>query len=241
MSLGRFLVQTLRPDATMPSPHTDGQHRRKSQQDGETKPALCPVHICHDGFDLICEEVGQTEPQRDAEPGAACVRYDELPERHARNARRQKRSGTEPHDVPRRDDRLQCMPSIRCLEPLLARGRQYEPDHSPVEKLLTPVPADPVEHHIAGEHPQQTEGERKPPPDDAFVAQHGGRDDRHFLRDWYPQAAEYEHGENAEVRKVVDELLECLHGVLAGPNDATRAPALPQSSRPPTRYAAWPV
>ena len=96
------------------------------------------------------------------------------------------------------------------------RGRQYEPDHSPVEKLLTPVPADPVEHHIAGEHPQQTEGERKPPPDDAFVAQHGGRDDRHFLRDWYPQAAEYEHGENAEVRKVVDELLECLHGVLAG-------------------------
>ena len=43
-----------------------------------------------------------------------------------------------------------------------------------------------------------------------------GRDDRQFLRDWYPQAAEYEHGQNAEVRKVVDELLECLHGVLAG-------------------------
>ena len=37
MSLGRFLVQMLRPDATIPSPHADGQHRRQSQQDGETK------------------------------------------------------------------------------------------------------------------------------------------------------------------------------------------------------------
>jgi hypothetical protein len=46
------------------------------------------------------------------------------------------------------------------------------------------------------------------------VAQHGGRDDRHFLRDWHSQAAEHEHGKNAKVSKVVDELLECLHGVL---------------------------
>ena len=174
------------------------------------------MHIGHDGCDLIGEEVGQTEPQRDADYSGTRVGHDELPERYARNARRQKRGGAESHDVPRRDDRLQGMPSIRCLEPLLARGRQHQPDHSPVEDLLTPVPADPVEHQIAGEHPQHAEGERKPPPDDAFVAQHGGRDDRHFLRDWYPQAAEYEHGENAEVRKVVDELLECLHGVLAG-------------------------
>ena len=86
MSLDRFIVQTLRPDATIPSPHADGQDRRNSQQDGETKPALGPVHIGHDGFDLIGEEVGQTEPQRDGEYGRACVRYDELPERHTRNA-----------------------------------------------------------------------------------------------------------------------------------------------------------
>ena len=46
------------------------------------------------------------------------------------------------------------------------------------------------------------------------MAQHGGRDDRNFLRDWHPQAAEHEHGEHAEVRKVVEELLESLHGVL---------------------------
>ena len=174
MSLGRFLVQMLRPDATIPSPHADGQHRRQSQQDGETKPALCAVHIGHDGCDLIGEEVGQTEPQRDADYSGTRVGHDELPERYARNARRQKRGGAESHDVPRRDDRLQGMPSIRCLEPLLARGRQHQPDHSPVEDLLTPVPADPVEHQIAGEHPQHAEGERKPPPDDAFVAQHGG-------------------------------------------------------------------
>ena len=107
------------------------------------------------------------------------------------------------------------MPSIRCLQPLLALGRQYQPDESPVEDLLTPVPADPVEHHIAGEHPQQTDGQRKPPPDDTLVAQHSGRDDRHFLWDGHPQAPEQEHGEDAEVREVVDELLKCLHGVLA--------------------------
>jgi hypothetical protein len=52
------------------------------------------------------------------------------------------------------------------------------------------------------------------PPDDAPVAQHGGGDDRHFLWNWHSQAAEQEHGEDAEVRKVVDELLKCLHGVL---------------------------
>jgi hypothetical protein len=58
MSLGLVLVETRLPDATIPSPHPDGQDRRKSQQDGETKPALCPVHIGHDGFDLIGEEIG---------------------------------------------------------------------------------------------------------------------------------------------------------------------------------------
>ncbi len=63
-----------------------------------------------------------------------------------------------------------CMPPIRCLEPLLARGRQYEPDHSPVEDLLTPVPADPVEHDIAGKYPHQADGQRKPPPDETLVA-----------------------------------------------------------------------
>src|SRR5437016_6014995 len=143
-------VQTLLPDATMPSPHPDDEHRRERQEAGETEPALCPVHIGHDGFDLIREEVSQPERQRDAEYGGARVRHYELPERDARTARGQKRGGAESHDVPRRDDRLQCMPSIRCLQPLLPRERQYEPDQSPVEDLLTPVPADPVEHHVAG-------------------------------------------------------------------------------------------
>ncbi len=64
MSLCRFLVQTLLPDATMPSPHADDQHRRKRQEAGETEPALCPVHI---GHDLIREEVSEPERQRDAE------------------------------------------------------------------------------------------------------------------------------------------------------------------------------
>jgi hypothetical protein len=57
MSRGRFLVQTLLPDATMPSPHADNQHRRQRQEASETEPALCPVHIGHDGFDLIRKEV----------------------------------------------------------------------------------------------------------------------------------------------------------------------------------------
>ena len=105
MSLGRFLVQTLRPDATIPSPHADGRDRRKNEQDGETKPALCPVHVGHDGFDLIGEEVGQTERQRDPEYGGTRVRHDELPERHARYARRQKRGGAD-----------------RCVEWLSAHG-----------------------------------------------------------------------------------------------------------------------
>jgi hypothetical protein len=49
MALGRFLVETLLPDATMPSPHADDPHRGKRQESGETEPALCPVHIGHDG------------------------------------------------------------------------------------------------------------------------------------------------------------------------------------------------
>jgi hypothetical protein len=66
-------------------------------------------------------------------------RYDELPERHARVTRRQKRGGAKPHDMPRREDRLQCMPSIRGLQPLLTLGRQYQPPHSPVEVPLLPL------------------------------------------------------------------------------------------------------
>lgn len=62
MSLGRFLVQTLLPDATMPSPHADDQHRRKRQEAGETEPAHCPVHIGHAAFDLSGQEVSQPEP-----------------------------------------------------------------------------------------------------------------------------------------------------------------------------------
>jgi hypothetical protein len=62
MSLGGFLVQTLLPDATMPSPHADDQHRRKRQEAGETEPAHCPVHVGHDGFDLSGQEVSQPGP-----------------------------------------------------------------------------------------------------------------------------------------------------------------------------------
>jgi hypothetical protein len=32
MSLDRFLVQARRPDAMMPSPHADDQHRRKREE-----------------------------------------------------------------------------------------------------------------------------------------------------------------------------------------------------------------
>jgi hypothetical protein len=55
MSRGRFLVQTLLPDATVPSPPADDQHRRQRQEASETEPAFCPVHIGHDGFDLISQ------------------------------------------------------------------------------------------------------------------------------------------------------------------------------------------
>src|SRR4030095_305356 len=94
--------------------------------------------------------------------------------------------------------------------------------HPPVAALFTRVPADPVEHHIARQHPEQAKGQRKPPPGDTLVAQHGGRDDRHFLGDWHSQAPEQEYGKNAEVRKVVDEFLKCLHGVLASNGSRTR-------------------
>ena len=75
--------------------------------------------------------------------------------------------------------------------------------------------ANPIEHYVAGQDPQQADGQRNPPPDDTLVAQHGRRDDRHFLRDWHSQAAEQEHGEHADVREAVDELLERLHRILA--------------------------
>ena len=52
MSLGRFLIQTVRSDAPMRSPQADDQQRRKRQETGEAEAALCPVHIDHDGFDL---------------------------------------------------------------------------------------------------------------------------------------------------------------------------------------------
>jgi hypothetical protein len=79
MSSGRFLVQPLPPHTVMPSPHAEDQHRRKRQGAAETELALCPVHIGHDGLDLVGEEVGQTEPQRGDEYGDTCVRHDELP------------------------------------------------------------------------------------------------------------------------------------------------------------------
>jgi len=173
----------------MPPPHTDNQHRRKPREAGQTKPALRPVHIGHDGCDLIREEVGQTEHERDTECGGARVGHDELPERHARIARRQRRGSAESHDMPRRADRLQGMPSIRRLQLLLTRGRQHQPHHLPVEDVLTPLPADPVEHHIAGEHAQQADRKRQPPLGEARVGQDGGRDDGHFLWDWHSQAA----------------------------------------------------
>ena len=57
-SLGRFLIQTLLPDATIPSPHADDQQRPKRQEADESEPAFCSVHIGRDGFDLIGEEIG---------------------------------------------------------------------------------------------------------------------------------------------------------------------------------------
>jgi hypothetical protein len=47
MSRGRFLVQTLPPDATMSSPHADDQHHRQRQEASETEPAFCQVYIGH--------------------------------------------------------------------------------------------------------------------------------------------------------------------------------------------------
>ena len=207
-----------RPEA--PSRRDDANVARRttstaaSEEGGEAEPAFDPAHIGHDGFDLIREVVRQSEHQGDAKQGSARVGHHELPERDARAPRGQERGGAESHDVPRGDDGLQGVPSKRCVQPLLPRRRQDQPDQPPVEDPLTPVPADPVQRHIAGEHPQQADGQRQPPPDEARVAQQGGGDDRHFLWDWHAQAPEQEHGENAEVREVVDELLKCLHGVL---------------------------
>src|SRR5689334_4968520 len=104
------------------------------------------------------------------------------------------------------------MPSIRCLQPLFARRRQYQPNDSPVEKLLSPVPAGPVEHHVTRKHPEQADRERKPPPDDTLVAQHSSRDDWHFFRDWHSETGKQKHGEHAEVSEGIDELLEDVHG-----------------------------
>ena len=42
MSVGRFLVQTLLPDATTPTPHANGKNRRQRQEPGEAEPALDP-------------------------------------------------------------------------------------------------------------------------------------------------------------------------------------------------------
>src|SRR5207249_10835941 len=89
------------------------------------------------------------QPQTDENTGIS-LPQPALTVRYASTARHQKRGSAESHHVPRRGDRLQCVSSMRCLEPLLARGRQYEPDDSIVEDLLTPVQADPVEHYVAG-------------------------------------------------------------------------------------------
>ena len=114
----------LDPDATIPSPHPDDQQRPKRQDADESEPAFCLVHIGRDGFDLIGEEIGQTERQRDADQGGARVRHHELPERHARNARRQKGGSAESHDVPRRDHRLQ--DAVDTLPSATARARTTE-------------------------------------------------------------------------------------------------------------------
>ena len=241
--LSLFSLKSFRLDTTMPPPHADDQHRRERQQARERQPALHPVHVSHDGGDLIREEVGQPEPARDAERGGAHIGHDELPERDACHARRQERRGAESHHMPCRDDRLQRMAAIRRLQPLLPLARQDQPHHAPVEDVCTPVPADPVEHHIAGEHAHETDGKSQPPPDDPRVAQDGGRDDGRLLGDGHPQAAEQEHGENPEVREVLDESLEGLHGTSPAPDPTvrrrTRASVSPSvvAPRPQTRSA----
>src|SRR5438445_13541449 len=71
-------VQTLLPDATMPSPHPDDEHRRWRPEAFETEPTLCAVHIGHDGFDLIRAAVSQPELPRAVAFGADRVRRHEL-------------------------------------------------------------------------------------------------------------------------------------------------------------------
>ena len=49
----------------MPAPHADAQHHDEPQEARERQPALHPVHVGDDGFDLIREIVGQTEQEGD--------------------------------------------------------------------------------------------------------------------------------------------------------------------------------
>ena len=77
MPLALFPLK-FRPEMSFSSPHTGNQHRREHQEAGQTKPALHPMHIGHDGGDLIHEEVGQPEQEWDAERGGARADGDGL-------------------------------------------------------------------------------------------------------------------------------------------------------------------
>ena len=124
--------------------------------------------------------------------------------------------------------------------PLLARRALVRAGPFAGWDLRAPVPTDPEEHHVAGQYPQQADGKGKPPPDDAVVAQHVGRDDRHFLWDWHSQAAEQERGETPTYVKVSTNSWSASTASL-GTSDVSCARPSCSVAEPPTGYAACPM
>lgn len=64
-----------------------------------------------------------------------------------------------------------------------------------------------AEHHIPGEHAEDAHGKRNPPSCEVFVRQHGGRNNRDFLRNRHAERRHQQHEEYSDVGELRDKLL----------------------------------
>ena len=100
----------------------------------------------------------QSEAGRHAEHGGRRVHGQELAERNPGDAGGEKRRRAKPHEVARREDDLDAVAPIRRLQRLLALPAQHVAHGAPVQHALAPVPPDPVDGRVAGQHADEATG-----------------------------------------------------------------------------------
>ncbi len=124
-------------------------HTATTTSAAQHEPALDAVDVGEHLLDLVGEEEGQEEGERDAHQRGDGVHRQELPERHAGDTCREEGRRPQPHHVTRGEHDLHAVAAVRRLELFLTSGAQDPADGPPAEDLLPPVVSDPVQDDVA--------------------------------------------------------------------------------------------